>query len=320
MAISILHFSDFHLDGEHINEAKNLLTFMCNSLKEKKGLIDLIVFTGDMINKGGHGFGSIDEAFKKFEEIVITKLCETLSLSKERFIFVPGNHDIDQKAIPRYGDKEIDEDFNLGEEYVFNFMKESDVERYTERMKAVKTFEKEYYTSLYTQDTYSYNRFQSNFKLDINGIKVGITSLNTIWRSGVDDEGKIVLGLCQINDSVPFINDCQIKIAATHYRYDKLKEFERDSLKKRLADEYDVFLSGHTHSNHVEFVYESNGNFFLDVNTSGSLTNNEFKDDDKHRNAYQIITIYPNEKVEAYVYRQMDGSRFYQDKNCLVLI
>ena len=76
-----------------------------------------------------------------------------------------------------------------------------------------------------------------------------------------------------------------------------------------------TFLSGHTHSNHVEFVYESNGNFFLDVNTSGSLTNNEFKDDDKHNNAYQIITVYPNEKVEAYVYRQMDGSRFYQDKN-----
>ena len=315
MAISILHFSDFHLDGEHIDDAKNLLELMCDSLKDKNGLIDIIVFTGDMINKGGHGFGSIDEAFEKFEEIVITKLCETLSLSKERFIFIPGNHDIDKKAIPRFGEKEIDEDFNIGEDRVVQFIKASDVDQYTERMKAVKTFEKNYYTLLYTQETYSYNQFQSNFKLDINGIKVGITSLNTIWRSGVNDEGKIVLGLCQINDSVPFINDCQIKIAATHYRYDKLKEFERDSLKKRLADEYDVFLSGHTHSNHVEFVYESNGNFFLDVNTSGSLTNNEFKDDDKHNNAYQIITVYPNEKVEAYVYRQMDGSRFYQDKN-----
>lgn len=315
MAISILHFSDFHLDGEHIDDAKNLLELMCDSLKDKNGLIDIIVFTGDMINKGGHGFGSIDEAFKKFEEIVITKLCETLSLSKERFIFIPGNHDIDKKAIPRFGDKEIDEDFNKGEDRVVDFMKASDVDQYTARMKAVKTFEKDYYTLLYTQETYSYNQFQSNFKLDINGIKVGITSLNTVWRSGVNDEGKIVLGLCQIDDSVLFISDCQIKIAATHYRYDKLKEFERDSLKKRLADEYDVFLSGHTHSNHVEFVYESNGNYFLDVNTSGSLTNNEFKDDDKHRNAYQIITIYPNEKVEAYVYRQMDGSRFYRDKN-----
>lgn len=315
MAISILHFSDFHLDGEHINEAKNLLTFMCNSLKEKKGLIDLIVFTGDMINKGGHGFGSIDEAFKKFEEIVITKLCETLSLSKERFIFVPGNHDIDQKAIPRYGDKEIDEDFNLGEEYVFNFMKESDVERYTERMKAVKTFEKEYYTSLYTQDTYSYNRFQSNFKLDINGVKVGITSLNSIWRSSATDEGRIVLGLCQIDESVSFISDCEIKIAATHYRYDKLKEFERDLMKRKLADEYDVFFSGHTHSNHVEFVCEANGSSFLDVNTSGSLTTNEYKNDENHKNAFQVITIYPGEKVEACVCRQIDGGKFYQDKN-----
>ncbi len=315
MAISILHFSDFHLDGEHIDDAKNLLEFMCDSLKDKKGLIDIIVFTGDMINKGGHGFGSINEAFEKFEEIVITKLCETLSLSKERFIFIPGNHDIDQKAILRFGDKEIDEEFNIGEDRVVQFMKASYVDQYTERMKAVKTFEKDYYTLLYTQETYSYNQFQSNFKLDINGIKVGITSLNTIWRSGANDEGKIVLGLCQINESVPFISDCQIKIAATHYRYDKLKEFERDSLKRRLADEYDVFFSGHTHSNHVEFVYESNGNFFLDVNTSGSLTNNEFKDDDKHKNAYQIITIYPNEKVEACVYRQLNGSRFYQDKN-----
>ena len=146
MAISILHFSDFHLDGEHIDDAKNLLEFMCDSLKDKKGLIDIIVFTGDMINKGGHGFGSINEAFEKFEEIVITKLCETLSLSKERFIFIPGNHDIDKKAIPRFGEKEIDEDLNIGEDRVVQFIKASDVDQYTERMKAVKTFEKDYYT------------------------------------------------------------------------------------------------------------------------------------------------------------------------------
>ena len=35
---------------------------------QKDGNIDLVVFTGDLVDKGGCSFGNIDAAFKEFEK------------------------------------------------------------------------------------------------------------------------------------------------------------------------------------------------------------------------------------------------------------
>ncbi len=315
MELRILHFSDFHLDGSHIKEAETLLHFMCKSLEDKKGLIDLIVFTGDMVNQGGHGFENLDVAFSKFDEIVITKLCEVLGLPKERFIFVPGNHDIDYKKVDKFAEKGIEEDLNEGEDHVADVIRENSESPHLSRAEDFKSFERNFYTPLYSPETYSHSPFQSNFILEINGMKVGVTSLNTVWRCGPDDKGKLVMGLFQIDESQPFLKGCQVKIAATHYRYDKMKEFEVDPLKMKLADNYDIFLSGHTHSNYVGFIGASNGNSFFDVNTAGTLAANNYTNDKKHTNAYQIITYSPGVQVEITEYCQSEGSHFAQDMN-----
>ena len=54
----ILHFSDFHLDGRHIDKAKYVLNYMLKALKEisKEQKIDLVLFSGDMLVQGGKGF------------------------------------------------------------------------------------------------------------------------------------------------------------------------------------------------------------------------------------------------------------------------
>lgn len=70
---------------------KTLLTYFIQSMDEiqKDGNIDLVIFTGDLVDKGGCSFGNIDTAFKEFEKVVITPIIEKLKLPKEGFVFIP---------------------------------------------------------------------------------------------------------------------------------------------------------------------------------------------------------------------------------------
>lgn len=307
MTLKILHFSDFHLDGRNIKGAREIIDSMLQAVSPLTS-IDLIIFTGDMINQGGAGYKSIEEAFRGFEELVICPLCDTLKLGKERFIFAPGNHDIkrdeDDEAIELFMEKQT-----TSIEDVVATLRDSKTENRTKRINNVKEFEKNHYSFL-DSNHYSYSRYDSHFIIEINGIKVGVSSLNTVWRCGFDDENKIVMGLSQIQNAVHFLKDCDFKIAATHYRYDKLKEFERDELKNLLATYYNLFLSGHTHSSYITFLPNDKGKVALDVNTAGALTLNEFTKHDKHKNAFQIITYYTEDKFEVCEYKMFDGISF----------
>lgn len=62
--INILHFSDFHLDANHEKDANRILDKMVSCIHEDNKTIDLIIFSGDMINQGGRNYPNIDDAFK----------------------------------------------------------------------------------------------------------------------------------------------------------------------------------------------------------------------------------------------------------------
>ena len=71
MMLRILHLSDLHLVKE--NPAMDaLLMYLNRSMDEiqKDRGIDLVIFTGDLIDKGGASFEDINTAFKKFEEVL----------------------------------------------------------------------------------------------------------------------------------------------------------------------------------------------------------------------------------------------------------
>ena len=71
----ILHFSDFHLEKDGIDQSKLLMDRMmevlCNLNTEKN--FDLIIFSGDMIDKGAKSFNSPQEAYKSFHEVCSSK-------------------------------------------------------------------------------------------------------------------------------------------------------------------------------------------------------------------------------------------------------
>ncbi|MBP9990607.1 MAG: metallophosphoesterase [Bacteroidales bacterium] len=314
--IRILHISDFHLNGKYVEDAKTLLNYLIDAIIGSGQQIDLVVFSGDMIDKGGKDFvGGINEAFSTFKEIVIDSICSKLKISPDRFIFTPGNHDVNTKKVNHYEDVGIENESMNNEDQVSQFIKGPELPRATQRIEDVKNFEKEFYTSN-MGDRYHYGILASNFLYEIKGKSIGITSLNTVWRYNEESKrtNKIVLGKDQIRKSHEKIKDCQLKLAITHYDYLELPEFEKDEVAKMIAENYDAFFVGHTHSSNVYFMDIDTGYSFLHVRTAGSLiANNDIMSVD-FQNAFHIVSYYPDH-IEAVLYKQENGQFFNQDKN-----
>ena len=240
----ILHFSDFHLNGKSIEEAKLILGYMNDALAviQSEQKIDLVLFSGDMLDRGGNGFANLKDGFEIFHKVIITPLMKSIGLSESRFIFTPGNHDIDRNADSRRMEKDLEEDASTLKG-IIELTKAPDVKDYTKRIDAFKLFEKEYYSD-FKDIKYNHNRFASTFVMDIDGVSVGIVSLNTVWRCGFDDAHKIALGINQITEqSLPIANS-QLKIALTHYPIDFLKEFERVEVTQKCASHFDILFCG----------------------------------------------------------------------------
>ncbi|WP_032538599.1 metallophosphoesterase family protein, partial [Bacteroides fragilis] len=95
MPIRLIHFSDLHLSLIDDENVINLVHEMTQTLLKLsvQHSIDLIIFTGDMIDRGGKNFQTISEAFECFKKIVMDPICEKLSIPSTHFIIIPGNHD-----------------------------------------------------------------------------------------------------------------------------------------------------------------------------------------------------------------------------------
>ena len=145
-----------------------------------------------------------------------------------------------------------------------------------ERIKEYKNFESELYKDV------SLNKIHSMFKFslvrEINGIKVGISSLNSSWRCyGDDDFQNILLGETQLNDNLKFIQDCEVKIALIHHQLDWLCSFEKKTIKSHIQKDYDLILSGHVHEHQSDMSTGFTGSCFQNVSPSGL---NQIRSDD----------------------------------------
>ena len=315
--LRILHLSDLHLVKEH-PAMDALLMYLNRSMDEiqKDGGIDLVIFTGDLIDKGGASFGDINTAFKKFEEVVIIPILEKLRLSKDRFVFIPGNHDTKNDIGKQYmkigflGENLHDDHEKIIS--IKNSPKNHDIVR--TRTKAFKDFEKLYYTGN-LRVNYQYGDFESNFIFDIRGSKIGVTSLNSVWLCGLNNDKKLFLGADQITNSQVFLSGCDIKIVASHVGYDLLTESESKHVKEAIAHCYDLNLSGHTHSLNDDFIAIPSGDYCMNITSAGTLCDNIYKSDENYKNSFQVIDVISKEEFYIRKYQQKQGMEFSLDSN-----
>ena len=314
----IIHFSDFHLRADHLHRAESIVNRFKDRLldinSERK--IDLIIFSGDMIDKAGEGFDApqISCAFEKFEEMVIMPLTSLVGLAPNRFLFTPGNHEIDRSAV---GDEKKDQE-------ITDLLKShSDVDWYMHndgkdqpRIAEYNRLRDKYWHEYQGDAKVQLTPFQYGVKLDIDGKIVGINCLNTAWRcyKSETDEHKIVLGKSQITDSREFFEDCHIRLAIGHHHPNAMSQFESNTLKNLIARNYDAFFCGHTHDNDGEYVERVSGSCFY-FTSPGTLSTNESAER-KYRNGFMVIDYEQDERyVETQCYYQDDNTDFAKELN-----
>lgn len=314
----IIHLSDFHLDNSKLTSFNNLIFHLGKCLKEihEESPIDLILFTGDMVNKGGSSFDNINKAFEAFHAVFIDRLCKTLNLDGSRFIFTIGNHDVcrsaDSKAV------EIGLSQLLKEpQAVAEIIDQEDPDQMIKRVEGFKAFEKKYYSSKTSSIEYKYSKFASNFKINIDGHTVGITALNTAWRcwDSNADKNKICMGPSQIQNSLEFLEPCDLKIAISHHHLSWLRPDEAFQDERLLSKYYDLYFCGHTHSPSTDYKLSPEGNFFQIV-VPGILSENINETNLNYLNGFAVVDYdFENNSISESVYRQKNGTSFYKDLN-----
>lgn len=310
----ILHFSDFHLRPNKQGErSMDIFNRMMDKLQEinQEANIDLVIFSGDMIDKGGKYFGkSLAECLRDFKDKIITPLVNQLQIGYHQFLFVPGNHEVV---------RDLRNDVSIGkiktENGVEDFLGNNDT---VPHLQDFLCFQKEYYDLLDVPGLeVKHNGLSITLKMPINGKMVGISLLNTAWMCGFDkgDKGKIMLGLSQINRSWFEIRDCQIKLAISHHHYNFLEENEGKKVREVLHKHYDIFSVGHTHDSETTYEKDANGSLFISV-ASGNLYDNLHNDSKLYRNGFVILEYNDEARyLDVTPYEQQTDESFDIDKN-----
>lgn len=316
--IRILHITDFHLNKRTLRDWND---FYKDSFFEKlrelenENKIDLVVFTGDLLDKGGKDFEGAAQGFAVFEEEIISPLLEHLDLDISRFIICPGNHDIERDA-----DDEIDEEgmkaVMTSSDKVMNFINKAEKEKSFNRIKRIqsyKSFETELYKNISEEKSQSLFKFSLKFR--IGNKMIGVSSINSSWRCYNDEDfGNILIGENQLNDNYKFIKDCDVKIALVHHQLDWLNSVEASTINSHIHRNYDLILSGHVHEGESKMSTGFTGSCFHNVSPSG--LNQIRTDSKKFVNGFTLIDY--NESINCHYLKYNHDQIKFVDNTDLV--
>lgn len=309
--IRILHLTDFHLNIKTLKDWNDFLKepfFKSLDSLQNERKIDLVLFTGDMIDKAGLDFGSASEGFKIFKDEIITSVINHIGLDISKFIICPGNHDINRNADKEFIEKGLLESLNSANK-INDFMNtdESDYDGIM-RIKEYKHFEFSLYENISAEKIQS--KFKFSIKLNINDKLIGISSLNSAWRCYSDDDcKKIIIGDNQLNDNLKFINDCELKIAIMHHQLDWISEYEAKNIKAHISNGYDFIFSGHVHETDTNYIQNLTGKIVSVVSPSGL---NQIRQTDRNNiNGFSLIDI--SEVVKCHYFKYNHTQKKFVD-------
>jgi predicted MPP superfamily phosphohydrolase len=275
--LNILHISDLHFEEKSISQHKQLAAGLVTDLKvlKSEGIVpDILLFSGDMVNKGSDGI----ESYKKVSTIYVEPLLSQCGLTQEHFFCVPGNHDVDRNH--SYKELEqglalqlIDSD-SLREYHAECTSNPHRYEPFRQKFKAFKEFERSYrgVSHLYEDDFLNIDSFE------LKGLKIGIARFNSAWRSSGfgTDQGRLLIGAQTIEKSLELLEKCDIRLAVTHHPLGWLAEWDERECQNRLAKNFNFLFCGHLHdSNSVLFQQILGGVYISSAGClkSGRLSN-----------------------------------------------
>jgi predicted MPP superfamily phosphohydrolase len=101
--LNILHLSDLHYSqkqGHNIAIVLDALVSDLTKLSESNLKTDVVVFSGDLVQAADDA-----DVYLYFNDAVLDKIAKATGCSLSRFVFTPGNHDVQQIAVAKHLDR-----------------------------------------------------------------------------------------------------------------------------------------------------------------------------------------------------------------------
>lgn len=263
--MKILHLSDLHYGASSYTKFtdNNIINELCNSLIKYESKIDLVIFSGDLVNDG-----KVEETFEKAKEEFLIPVAKSLQIDLDKIVLSCGNHDVNRDyasdSIDAFFDSKIKNNDDLNK-FVTNNTN-VDFQHSIDGLKNYNSFSAKYYANLAENPLYTIHKY------DIGGEKIGVLSLNSSWRVLKDDVvGKLLFPTTFLEDALIKMKDCSCKIAVTHHPLFYFNEFNYWELQKTIHGRFDMIFSGHIHQGEVNTHYRQNNGIYATV-AAASLT------------------------------------------------
>ena len=279
--LGILHISDIHINKSScsiINEILEKLVKDINKVKKEYNInIDLICFTGDLIASGAQAIEG-EKQLTLAEEHFIAPLIKALNLSNDRFILVPGNHEVNKNCIIKMTEKGLS---NISSKEEIDDIIINMEDEYKNRLAY-------FYDYIFEKYLMNAKKWNLGYSIDyeINGIKIGIAGIDSSWRSsgiGYQERGKLLVGEKQVTFLYENIKNSDIKICLMHHPLDWLSNLEMSYVERKINN-FDLVLCGHIHD--LEDKQISTQKYRTIYNTSGKLN-----PVDDYYSGYSLIDI-----------------------------
>lgn len=245
--MKILHLTDFHYRNDHGSKTdqNKLVNSICETLKEER--IDLIFFTGDLVNKG-NSYQDFADANQSF----LQKIAIELNLSRENIIICAGNHDVNRDQELQAIQSEFDKIQNSND--LDSFITSQNGKQFEASLANQDNylkFQDEFYDYVTSESaTNRVEKLYSIHKRTLNGKKVGIATINTAWRckKSDSDRGNLFYPCLFMKKIVTELNSgYDFKIILMHHPLSDLTYWNGSELEDQIHSDFHMMFSGHVH-------------------------------------------------------------------------
>lgn len=291
----ILHFSDVHLSLDKKAATEMLRDKMMDKLSSiidsPNGKIDLVIFTGDLIDKcckddDGNSFANLREGLNCFVDLFVKPLMKLLCLPTDRFIITMGNHEIIRSKASDDDKRILKKDAVEFKNFYWRIRSNNPVPWIDD----FNQFEKDFYTDISENHKYSQYQLYSCHELNLDGQIVNVMNLNTVWASFTDEEYVHIdlYDLSEFRNKVKSTPRAINFIVGHNYYRDVTDKTLHPNLLHCLSEFVNIYFCGHTHQGCESREESHKGNMFVSIAPSMNRYNIS-KPAPDYRNGFMII-------------------------------
>lgn len=242
MKTVLINISDIHYGSKTAENEGLVLSAFIKDVEDQvtKMTYDdvFVLIGGDLV------FTASDENYKGFDDSIVKKLMEVLDIDRTHFIFVPGNHDLNQSFI---GDIE--------ESFMSIFHTKFDEEKFNNLLR-----KKAQYNTLFGKFSSFEAYVKNTMKVNDYSLSCNVFSINETWSvhtlntailscggyKNMDDTKHMGVDTRSLHENLA-TDTHPHKLLLMHHSEDFCMDWVKTELRKIYHSDFDLILSGHTH-------------------------------------------------------------------------